>query len=192
MRLDLRWAWLTAGVLAGCAAGGAVVPAAPPAPSSQLGSPFADHTSPLTTGLVVLDRNDFRLGTTVEFHRVPTARELQDATQVAAVQRIVVVLAEWPRSYGDLQALDQVPAETECVVLLPGYPPTREAAEAWNLVSARLRLVVLADGPPPHTGVVEDLNLMRGLERVIATLANPARTGFERLQRPLSFRVIAD
>ena len=36
-------------------------------------------------------------------------------------------------------------------------------------------------------GVVQDLNAMRSLERVIAEMELPSRSGFERLQRPLSF-----
>jgi len=76
--------------------------------------------------------------------------------------------------------------------VLPGYPPSREAAEAWNLVNARLRMIVVVTTPPPSIGVVGDLNTMRGLERVIAELDQPSRSGFERLQRPLSFRKVVE
>jgi hypothetical protein len=40
--------------------------------------------------------------------------------------------------------------------------------------------------------VVSDLNSMRGLERVVAQMDDPSRTGFERLQRPLSFRKLVE
>jgi hypothetical protein len=40
--------------------------------------------------------------------------------------------------------------------------------------------------------VVQDLNAMRGLERVVADVDPPSRAGFERLQRPLSFRRLVD
>jgi hypothetical protein len=40
--------------------------------------------------------------------------------------------------------------------------------------------------------VIDDLNLMRGLERVIAEMDDPQRGGFERLQRPLSFRKVIE
>ena len=49
-----------------------------------------------------------------------------------------------------------------------------------------------AQGPPPDVGLVQDLNAMRGLERVIVDLDVPSRSGFERLQRPLSFRRIVE
>jgi len=76
--------------------------------------------------------------------------------------------------------------------VLPGYPPSREAAEAWNYVNARLRLVVVVPGPPPNSTVANDLNAMRYLERVVAQMDEPSRSGFERLQRPLSFRRIME
>jgi hypothetical protein len=37
---------------------------------------------------------------------------------------------------------------------------------------------------------VANLNELRALERVIAEMDQPSRSGFERLQRPLSFRKI--
>jgi hypothetical protein len=39
---------------------------------------------------------------------------------------------------------------------------------------------------------VQDLNGMRVLERVVADVDPPSRAGFERLQRPLSFRRIVE
>lgn len=76
------------------------------------------------------------------------------------------------------------------MVVLRGYPPSRGAAELWNLLGAPVRLVLLVPGPPTDPGVLMDLNVMRHLDRVIAEMDVPARTGFERLQRPLSFRKV--
>ena len=39
-------------------------------------------------------------------------------------------------------------------------------------------------------GMITELNLIHSLTRVIAEMPHPERTGFERLQRPLSFRVV--
>jgi hypothetical protein len=55
-----------------------------------------------------------------------------------------------------------------------------------------VRIVVVVNDLPPGNEVVDDLNKMRGLERVIAQIDDPRRTGFERLQRPLSFRKIVE
>ena len=78
------------------------------------------------------------------------------------------------------------------IVVLPGYPPNRMAAHVWNYVGARLRIVVVVPDAPPSLAVIGDLNTMRGLERVIAQMDEPSRSGFEQLQRPLSFRKIVD
>jgi hypothetical protein len=163
-------------------------------PSGPVGSPFSDRRmgyggfgAPL-----LLDRTDFRLGTTVEFTRFPSATELYDLHQLPGVAHVVVSLPSWPAEYGPLQVLDQTPAEADVIVILPGYPPSRQAAEAWNLVNARLRIVVVVNEAPPNIGVVDDLNKMRGLERVIAQMDQPFRSGFERLQRPLSFRKVME
>ena len=68
---------------------------------------------------------------------------------------------------------------------------TRAAAEAWNQVgNPRLRVIVHVKTPPPNLAVVADLNEMRGLERVVAEIEEPSRTGFERLHRPLGFRKV--
>ena len=83
-----------------------------------------------------------------------------------------------------------LPDGVELVVLLPGWPPTREALGAWNLIGGNLRLILIVDGPPPDRALITELNHMRALERVIAQMEHPARTGFERLQRPLSFRML--
>jgi hypothetical protein len=80
----------------------------------------------------------------------------------------------------------------DVIVVLPGYPPSHGAADAWNLVRSRLRLVVVVPGPPPGSAAIADLNNMRGLERVIAQMEYPHRSGFELLQRPLSFRRLVE
>ena len=55
-----------------------------------------------------------------------------------------------------------------------------------------LRTVVVVRGPPPGSTAISDLNHMRGLERVIAQMEDPRRSGFELLQRPLSFRRLVE
>lgn len=188
----------TLGLVAGCMAAG------PPLTASQGGSadePRSPLGSPFTSGKVgalsrswplLLDRGDVSLGTTVYFNRVPTVNELHDLDGITGVQRVVVSLPVWPSEVGPLEAFGQLNPEASGVVILPGYPPTRAAAEVWNLVPARLRIVVLVDGPPASSGVFADLNAMRGLERVIAEMDVPSRAGFERLQRPLSFRKVIE
>jgi len=182
-----------AGALLGCAAG-SLPPAAEAPPSSPLGSPFSDRRMGFATIAypLLLDRTDLRLGTTVQFTRIPSLTELHDVTNVIALQHVVITLPQWPKQYAPLEVLNQLPPETDVIVVLGGYPPTREAAEAWNLVQARLRLVVVVTEAPPSAAVVSDLNVMRGLERVIAQMDDPRRSGFERLQRPLSFRKLME
>jgi len=192
-----RWSLgvtFAAGALLGCAAGSPPLTAEPPPPSSPLGSPFADRRGGFASIAypLLLDRTDFRLGTTVQFTRIPSLTELHDLTSVLALQHVLITLPKWPPAYAALEVLNQLPDETDVIVVLPGYPPSREAAEAWNLVQARLRLVVVVIEAPPSAGVVSDLNQMRGLERVIAQMDDPRRTGFERLQRPLSFRKLVE
>ncbi len=164
---------------------------AAPAVSSPLGNPFAERTGSMAAPLV-LDRTDLRLGTTVHLTRIPTVGELHDLSLLPALIHVVLTLPEWPNEYASLQVLDNVPPESDLIVILPGYPPSREAAQAWNLVRSRLRMVLVVSGPPPSAAVVGDLNSLRGLERVIAQMDEPSRSGFERLQRPLSFRKIVE
>ena len=183
-----------AGALAGCMAAGPplVAQSPPPAPQSPLGSPFADRRSgvdDLRTPLI-LDRGDLSMGATVQFDRLPSASELYDALRVPGLTHLVLSLPAWPADVEALSPLDRVPPEADVIVVLPGYPPNRAAAQAWNYVRARLRLVAVVPGPPPSTVIFEDLNTMRGLERVIAQMDDPSRYGFERLQRPLSFRKV--
>ena len=179
--------------LAGCVAAGPPSSDAPPG-SSPLGNPFGDaRVGGLSRSWpLVLDRTDVGLGTTVHFNRLPTAGELHDLDAVTAVRSVVIALPAWPTDPGPLEALAQLHPEVTATVILPGYPPSRAAAEVWNLIPARLRIVALVDGPPPNATVVADLNEMRGLERVIAQMDTPSRYGFERLQRPLSFRKVVE
>jgi hypothetical protein len=189
---------LAAALLAGCAASaGNQEPAssAPPsADAAPLGSPFSDQRMGLwnASAPLLIDRTDLRIGTTVHFARVPTASELHDLTQLPGLAHLVLSLPGWPSDYARLESLAGTPPEADVIVVLPGYPPTRAAAEAWNLVRAPLRVIVVVREPPPSSAVVADLNTMRGLERVVLESDQPSRTGFERLQRPLSFRKIVE
>ena len=194
------WTFATvfiAGALAGCMAAGPPIGAQSPAPSeprSPAGSPFSDRrmgVDAIGTPLII-DRSDLRIGTTVHFSRMPTASEVHDVTQLPGLAHIVLSLPYWPVEVEPLQALDLTPPETQVIVILPGYPPNRAAAQVWNYVSASLRIIVVVPGDPPSPAVIGDLNTMRGLERVIAQMDEPSRSGFERLQRPLSFRKIVD
>jgi len=170
-----------AGLLLGCMAGTQPVPAQAPAPVSAGGGP--SYGAPL-----LLDRTDLRLGTTVQFQRIPDLAELHDLEQVPGLAHLLLALEEWPRTYAQIQPLEHLPPEADLIVVVGGYPPTHEAADAWNLLNARVRLVMVVDGPPASTTELTELNSMRGLERVIAQMDQPSRSGFERLQRPLSFR----
>jgi hypothetical protein len=193
-----------AGLIAGCMAGGPATTARPlPTPGSApgsaagggpLGSPFSerhDFAATLATPLII-DRTDVRLGTTVQFDRIPTAADLNNLLNLPGLAHVVVSLADWPADFEPLQALGTLPEECDLIAVLPGYPPSRAAAEAWNYLGSRLRLVVVVTGPPPTTSVINDLNAMRYLERVIAQMDEPTRTGFDRLQRPLSFRKVVE
>src|SRR4051794_28259671 len=166
---------LTAQDAPGGGAPGALVPA----------SPEVRVRTPL-----LLDRSDLRIGTTLHFSHLPNAAEVNDLRQERALAHVVVTLDHWPDEVGALSPLEQVPEEADVVVLLPGYPPSRAAGELWNYIGGKIRMVVLVPGPPASTSVVDDLNNMRHLERVIAQMDTPSRSGFERLQRPLSFRKI--
>ena len=193
-------AMFMAGLIAGCmAAGPATIARTPPAPpsgspSGPLGSPFAERRgvlASLATPLII-DRTDLGLGTTAQFDRIPTVADLNDVLRLPALAHVVVTLARWPSDFEPLQALGGLPQECDLIVVLPGYPPSRAAAEAWNYLGTRVRLVVVVTEPPPSATVVNDLNTMRYLERVIAQMDEPSRAGFDRLQRPLSFRKIVE
>ena len=177
-------------VLAGCAATGDYHS---DEPASPLGSPFAQSpTAHGRTWPLILDRTDMSIGTSVHFARVPTVGELHDLELVRGVQHLVLSLPAWPSGAEALESLHQMPLETDAIVILPGYPPSREAAEAWNILGSRIRIICYVTEPPPNIAVVGDLNTMRGLERVICEMDDPQRSGFERLQRPLSFRKIVE
>ena len=174
---------LAAGMLIGCMASG------PPLTAQVSGRSGA---STISNGAypLLLDRTDLQIGTTVHFGHLPDAGEVNDLRQVRALAHVVLSLDAWPSDVTMVSALSGVPPEADVVVLLPGYPPSRASTELWNYIQGRLRLVLLVNGPPPNNSVVDDLNSTRRLERVIANMDDPSRSGFERLQRPLSFRKI--
>jgi len=155
---------------------------APPEPRAP-GRPFLP---------LVLDAAEFGFGASIVYGRLPDQRDLNDIANIAGVQHVVVSLSEWPSGYDALQPLAQshLPEGSDLLVILPGYPPTHAAAEAWNYLHVPLRIVMVVEGPPANRGAIDELNRIRGLERVIADVEEPSRSGFERLQRPLSFRVI--
>lgn len=173
-----------AGVVAGCMTAG------PPAPAQ---APLPTSTSRYPAGAVLLlDRSDFRLGATVQFARIPVGTELYELHNLTGLAHVLLTLPEWPTSFAQLQPLEQTPSEADLIVVLPGFPPTREAADAWNLLQVPTRLILVVDGPPVSNNAISDLNAMRALERVIVNTEAPTRSGFERLQRPISFRVVRD
>lgn len=171
-------------LLAASARAGAAAPettqAAPTRPAAHLAVPL------------LLDPTDLGLGAAVVFDRLPDARDFNDLAFVNNVLHVVMVLPDWPAGWDELQPLAQarLPEGADLIVVLPGYPPTHAAAEAWNYLRLPLRIVMVVDGPPGDRGMVFELNAIHGLERVIADMPQPSRSGFERLQRPLSFRVI--
>lgn len=165
-------------------------------PDARAAAVPADSAAPATVPAPVMpllvDPADMGLGASVYFAHVPTPGEIGDLEYVRNVQHVVLVLPAWPRGYDRLQPLEQAafPEGADLIVVLPGYPPTRETAEAWNLLRRPARIILHVDGPPADRGTIDTLNRMRALERVIADMAEPARSGFERLQRPLAFRVV--
>jgi hypothetical protein len=182
-----------AGALAGCMASSPPAPAQAPPPAPPAASASSATGAGLLLGTpLVLDRTDLRLGTTVQLSHVPNVSELHDLTLILGLAHIVVTFPGWPEDFAALQALNQTPEGVDVIALLPGYPPSQAAAAAWNYVNAALRIVIVVPGPPPSSAVISDLNAMRHLERVIAQMNEPSRSGFERLQRPLSFRKIVE
>jgi hypothetical protein len=183
MRLTRFALVFAAGVAAGCMTAGPPAPAQAPAPAATAqGSPMP----------LILDRSDLSLGTTVQFARIPSANELYDLHNFSGLAHVVITLPDWPKSYPELDPLQQTPSDADLIVVIRGFPPTREATEAWNQLQVRARVVLLAQGPPPSTNVLLDLNSMRALERVIVETDDPSHRGYERLQRPISFRVVRD
>jgi len=200
--MTFRSAVLVVAVLAaGCAsippaappAGPAAADRAAPAPATPLGSPFAERPAAAGVGLpLLIDRSDVRIGTTVQFRHVPSPSELHDLTLLPGVSRVVLSFDSWPREYAPIKALDEAPEGVEVVAVLSGWPPGRPAVDAWNYLRVPLRIIVVVPGPPPSVDDIQALNEMRGLERVIAQMDEPSRRGFERLQRPLSFRKVIE
>lgn len=142
---------------------------------------------------LVFDPSDLGFGASAVFQRIPTAADLEDlAFLETGVRHVVLVLPEWPADWDRIAPLGQasLPRDADLVVVLPGYPPTRAASAAWNMLRQPLRLVMVVDGPPADRSMILELNRLRGLERVIADMPRPSRSGFERLQRPLAFRVV--
>jgi hypothetical protein len=193
--MDVR-TWLTAGLAGLLAATLSCAPAATghlPA-AAELDSPLGVPRSLRGAdggAVLVLDRGDPRLGTTVQFRRVPTLAELDELRFVRGLTHVVLSLDRWPEEYAPLSTLDRLPTEVDLLVVLQGYPPSRAAGQAWNLLSTTTRIVIVAGGPPP-AGVAYDLNAMRALEAVVVDTDDPSMSGFEHLQRPVAFRVVRE
>src|SRR5262249_3293549 len=162
----------------------ATVPA-PPADSGRPASPHrrdvpreANPDDALCAPLLI--EPDYGFGTSVVMRRLPNTADFEDLNFVTGLRQVLVALPEWPASYAELKPLQQaiLPEGTELVVLLPGWPPTREALGAWNMIGGNLRLILVVDGPPGDRALITELNHMRSLERVIAQMEHPARTGF--------------
>ena len=147
--------------------------------------------APALLSPLILDQ-DYGFGTTVVLDRLPNAKRISDLAYVSNLRHVIVSLGAWPASYEAIQPLGQValPQGADYIVVLRGFPPSREQADMWNYLRAPVRLVLVVDGPPADRSQILTLNAMRSLERVIAEMDVPARTGFERLQRPLSFRIV--
>lgn len=173
-----------------------------PALEAGGGAPASTRTLPQGNGApggrgwigapLVLDSSDLRFGVSVHFTRVPTVSELHDLEMTSGLAHVVLSLPAWPEGVDEIQSLAQASPDVDVLVILSGYPPTRAAAQAWNLLPTRVRLVVIVDGPPTDRTLIGDLNQMRSLERVVAQMDSPERSGFERLQRPLSFRRVVE
>lgn len=172
----------------------APVPAHAAARADSAAAAPAAPTAPTPGCLpLVFDPADLGFGASAVFQRIPTAADLDALSFLeTGVRHVVLVLPEWPEGWDRIAPLGQatLPRDADLVVVLPGYPPTRAATAAWNMLRQPLRIVMVVDGPPADRGVILELNRLRGLERVIADMARPSRSGFERLQRPLAFRVV--
>ena len=121
------------------------------------------------------------------FHRLPSASEIHDAGQEFVLRHVVVHLGTWPPAGEDLSRFSLLPPEADAIVILHGYPPDRATGDAWNYLRAPVRMVLVVDGPPASSDEFNELNAMRHLERLVVRTDSPSRSGFERLQRPLSF-----
>ena len=167
------------------------VMAAPDSTATARPAPPPAAAPPALLSPLILDQ-DYGFGTTVVLDRLPDAKRISDLAYVSNLRHVIVSLPAWPASYEAIQPLGQValPEGADYIVVLRGFPPSREQADMWNYLRAPLRLVLVVDGPPADRSQILTLNSLRSLERVIAEMDVPARTGFERLQRPLSFRIV--
>lgn len=140
---------------------------------------------------LILDTADLGVGASVVFTRIPSPAEIHDLEYLESVGHVVLQLPGWPAGIDELQPLAHValPQGADFIVVLPGYPATNAQAAAWNMLRQPTRLVMVVNGPPADRDMVFRLNSIRPLVRVIADVDRPSRSGFERLQRPLSFRV---
>jgi hypothetical protein len=163
----------------------------PPAGTAAPAAPRETNPDDPLCAPLLLD-SDPGFGTHVVFRHLPNAKDMEDLRFLNGLRQILVALPEWPATYAELQPMQQaiLPDGAMLVVLLPGWPPTREALGAWNLVGGALRVILVVDGPPADRALLTEINRMRALERVIVQMDYPSRSGFERLQRPLSFRVL--
>jgi hypothetical protein len=197
-RITLAAAALTSLALA-CAPGGhdsgpaaaAPPPAAAASPAER--QPRANDVEDALCAPLVIEP-DIGFGTHVVMRRLPDAADMDDLRGVTGLRQVVVALPDWPADFSALSPLQQavLPPDAELVVLLPGWPPSRAALDAWNLLGGNVRLIMVVTGPPTDRSLILELNRVRNLERVIAQMPYPDRSGFERLQRPLSFRVVRD
>src|SRR5439155_16657813 len=120
------------GAMAGCMAGGPAVTAQDH--SGAAATTAQDHSGSAAGAAqpLILDLSDLRLGTTVQFQRIPTASEINDLHQGRALAHLVLTLSEWPTDLNATSALAQAPEQADVIVILPGYPPSRGAGELWN------------------------------------------------------------
>ena len=179
MKLWTTFGLLAAGSALGCMASG------PPLTAQDPGTP-ANTAGPCAP--LIVDRTDLLLGTTVQFTGLPDASQVHDLSSELGLAHVVVTLDEWPDDISRLAALEMVPEESDVIVVIQGYPSSRTAIDAWRLIRGRLRVVLIVQGPPNNPVVLDWLNQMPALERVIGEMELASRAGFERLQRPLSFR----
>jgi hypothetical protein len=139
-----------------------------------------------------VDPSDFGFGISMVFRRIPTPADIANLAYYDNVQHLILQLPGWPEDFAGIEPLTKVilPQGTDVIVVLPGYPASPSRVRLWNMLRVPLRIVMVVDGPPTDRGMMLELNSMHGLERVIATMERPSRSGVERLQRPLSFRVV--
>ena len=185
MKLWSALALLATGCTLGCMAAG------PPLTAENAAPETAPASSPrVVTVPLLIDRSDLRLGTTVQFGHMPDVHEVNDLSIEPGLAHVVVSLDGWPEDLVQMVALEQVPPEADVIVIVRGYPNSPATVDTWKLINARIRLIVHVSGPPNNGLVLDWLNRSPVLERVIAEMAQPSRAGFERLQRPLSFRKV--